>query len=147
MYAKLTNIFDGEKEPQLLTKIVVLRDIITEYTKLLGIQEAELKAKLTIEDKKRSEKEKNLTESENEVYVQDKINELKNETKSYLSNILLAYEQIYDIIIKNRNGKSIKHHTNVKKELLKTLKKAETLNSELKKSFASDILVHYYQYV
>uniref|UniRef100_A0A915LBQ5 Uncharacterized protein n=1 Tax=Meloidogyne javanica TaxID=6303 RepID=A0A915LBQ5_MELJA len=144
MYANLTKIFDGEKEPKLLTEIVVLRDIITEYTKVLGIQEAELKARLTIEDKKRSEKEKNLTESENEVDVQDEINDLKNKTKSYLSNVLLAYEQIYDIIIKNTSGKSISNnYAKIKSELLKTLKEARTLNSELKKSFASDILAYY----
>jgi len=56
MYANLTKIFDGEKEPKLLTEVVVLRDIITEYTNVLGIQEAELKARLTIKDKKHSEK-------------------------------------------------------------------------------------------
>ncbi|CAK5087501.1 unnamed protein product [Meloidogyne enterolobii] len=150
MYAKLTKINDWEKEPKLLTEIVVLRELITGYTNVLGIQETELKARLAKEDKKHSndsaKKEKGLIESEddqNEVYVQDKITELKYETKSYLSNILLAYEQIYDIIIKNRNGKSIKHHTNVKKELLKTLKEANALKSELIKSFASEILTYY----
>uniref|UniRef100_A0A915LVL0 Uncharacterized protein n=1 Tax=Meloidogyne javanica TaxID=6303 RepID=A0A915LVL0_MELJA len=149
MYAKLTKIFDSEKEPKLLTEILVLRDIITDYTNVLKIQEDELKARLTIEDSKRSEKKENLSESENKVNFQDEINDLKNKTISFLSNVLLAYEQIYDIIIKNflkKHGKSIKHnYDNAKKELLKTLKGAKILNSELKKSFASDILAHYYQ--
>ncbi|CAK5088649.1 unnamed protein product [Meloidogyne enterolobii] len=149
MYAKLTNIFDWKEEPKLLTEIVVLRELITGYTNVLEIQETELKPRLAKEDKKHSNDsvKKGLIESEddqNTDNVQDKINELKNETKSYLSNILLAYEQIYDIIIiKNRDGKSIKRHTNVKNELLKTLKEANALNSELKKSFASEILTYY----